>query len=252
MNNLLGGKGPNYLSRGLRLANRLYRKEHARLKYHKMARSYAQNGSIQTFDWDWDAIHYNRIALLNTLAARNPNAAYLEIGCFRNYLFNSLPLPIKVGVDPRQGGTVRATSDAFFASNTRKFDLIFIDGLHTYDQVHRDVANALKVINPGGWIAMHDMLPRNPMEQHEELTGITEWVGQSWKVAFELLETEGVDFKIVKIDYGVGVIRVETPGTELADRRASLDGMQFEYLYDNHTRLPLVSWEEALPWLREA
>ncbi|GLK72512.1 hypothetical protein KHC23_23310 [Ancylobacter dichloromethanicus] len=83
MNKFFGENGNDYLSRGLRLANRLYRKEHDRLLYRKAARDYAKKGTTQLIDWDWDAILYNRVALLNTLAARNPNASYLEIGCFR-------------------------------------------------------------------------------------------------------------------------------------------------------------------------
>lgn len=236
--------------RALRFAQRYRHKARLNAAYLKNKQEYERQGQGWKIDWNWKATHYNRIALLNVLAARNPTGAYLEIGCFKNDLFDSIPLAVKVGVDPVQGGTVRATSDAFFATNTQKFDLIFIDGLHTYDQVHRDVANALKAIKPGGWIAMHDMLPSNVMEQHEPYSEITAWVGQGWKVAFELLQTEGVDFKIVKIDHGVGVIRVLEPGSELADLSGPLGGPQFPYFYANYNRLPLATWEEALPWLR--
>ncbi|SCW94890.1 class I SAM-dependent methyltransferase [Ancylobacter rudongensis] len=250
---MIDRKSTSVFARAGRFANALIHNERQQAWYHRVEREYSRLGQDQKFDWNWKATHYNRIALLTTLAARHPESAYLEIGCFKNALFDSLPLPVKVGVDPVQGGTVRATSDEFFASNTQKFDLIFIDGLHTYEQVHRDVANSLKAINPGGWIAMHDMLPGEVMEQHEPFirTG-RDWVGQGWKVAFELLKTEGVDFKIVKIDHGVGVIRVITPGTELADLSGPLNGPQFPYFCENYTRLPLVTWDEALPWLRTA
>ncbi|MDQ0349017.1 class I SAM-dependent methyltransferase [Ancylobacter vacuolatus] len=242
-----------YVSRVFRLANKLYQKELLTREYRRIEREYERQGQGWRIDWDWSAINYNRIALLNVLAARKFDGAYLEIGCFQNNLFDSMPIPLKIGVDPVQGGTVRATSDEFFASNTRKFDLIFIDGLHTYDQVRRDLVNALKVINPGGWIALHDMLPRSAMEQHDDLLPIGHpWVGQGWKVAFELLQTQGLDWRIVKIDYGVGVVRVETPGTALADLSSTLSGSTFPYFYENHPRLPIVTWEEALPWLREA
>lgn len=238
--------------RALRFAQRYRHKARLHAAYVKNQQEYERQGQGWKIDWNWKATHYNRIALLNVLAARRPEGAYLEIGCFKNDLFDSIPLVVKVGVDPVQGGTVRATSDAFFATNTQKFDLIFIDGLHTYDQVHRDVANALKAIKPGGWIAMHDMLPSNVMEQHEPYSEISAWVGQGWKVAFELLQTEGVDFKIVKIDHGVGVIRVLEPGSALADFSGTLGGPQFPYFYENYTRLPLATWDEALPWLRTA
>lgn len=239
-------------SRAVQFVNRAYLKLRSEAAFRKTELEYERQGQGGKIDWNWKGTNFNRVALLNVLAARNPTAAYLEIGCFKNDLFDSIPLPVKVGVDPVQGGTVRATSDAFFATNTQKFDLIFIDGLHTYDQVHRDVANALKAINPGGWIAMHDMLPSNAMEQHEPFPEIAAWVGGGWKVAFELLQTQGVDFKIVKIDHGVGVIRVLNPGSELADLSGQLSGPQFPYYYENYTRLPLASWDEALPWLRTA
>ena len=242
----------NYLSRAVRLAMRLYRVERDRLAYRRVEKQYAHRAFDKTIDWDWSAIRYNRVAVLNALAARKPDAAYLEIGCFRNEMFDALPLSKKVGVDPEQGGTIRATSDAFFASNTERFDLIFIDGEHSYDQVHRDVANALKAINPGGWIALHDMLPRNWIEQHNPPVRYGAWCGDGWKVAFELMQTEGIDFRIVKVDHGVGVIRVEKPGTDLADLGQAIGDAQFPYFYENHPRLPLVSWEEALPWMRRA
>jgi predicted O-methyltransferase YrrM len=38
----------------------------------------------------------------------------------------------------------------------RLFDLIFIDGAHDYDNVHRDIATALKWLKPGGILCGHD------------------------------------------------------------------------------------------------
>jgi len=55
----------------------------------------------------------------------------------------------KTGVDPSPRRVLaewemhQMASDAFFAANTSKFDLIFIDGLHTSDQVIKDIFNAL-------------------------------------------------------------------------------------------------------------
>ena len=67
-------------------------------------------------------------------------------------------------------------SDDFFKTSKDKFDVIFIDGLHTYDQVRRDVINSIKHLKEGGYIALHDMLPRNWKEQHIPI--ITGGVGQ--------------------------------------------------------------------------
>ena len=47
-------------------------------------------------------------------------------------------------------------SDKFFASNNKKFDIIFIDGDHTYAGAKRDFDNAVKCLNQGGIILIHD------------------------------------------------------------------------------------------------
>lgn len=47
-------------------------------------------------------------------------------------------------------------SDAFFASTQEKFDCIHIDGDHSYEQVHRDLTNALDAVVENGIIIMHD------------------------------------------------------------------------------------------------
>lgn len=51
------------------------------------------------------------------------------------------------------------TSDDFFASNTRTFDLVFIDGLYEAHQVLKYINNALRFLNPNGTILMHDCNP---------------------------------------------------------------------------------------------
>ena len=48
-------------------------------------------------------------------------------------------------------------SSDFFKLNTEKFDMIFIDGDHSYDGVKTDFVNALKFINDGGHIVLHDI-----------------------------------------------------------------------------------------------
>ena len=53
--------------------------------------------------------------------------SYLEIGTFKDELFNEIICEKKVGVDPFSGGTVRKTSDEFFSTNNQKFDCIYID-----------------------------------------------------------------------------------------------------------------------------
>jgi hypothetical protein len=203
------------------------------------------------FDWDWKATNYNRIALVNLLLAKKHDPAYLEIGCASNALFDSVPVRHKVGVDPAEGGTLRTTSDAFFAGNKTRFDVMFIDGLHTYEQVRNDVINALRHLNHNGWVALHDMLPRNWLEHHvPRLQG--NWTGDVWKVGFELAQSEGIDFKILKIDHGVGVFRKLQENATLHDMTSELHQQQFAYFCDNLEKLPLVEWGAAYNWITAA
>jgi hypothetical protein len=172
------------------------------------------------------------------------NPRYLEIGCDKNALFDSVPVSFKVGVDPASGGTIRCNSDVFFQTNSEKFDLVFIDGLHQYRQARRDLVNALEVVPAGGYVLLHDMLPSNWIEQHVPNISPMAWTGDVWKLAFELARTPGVDFSIIKIDHGVGVVKKKLGSVKLENLDHQLADVGFGYFYENHTSLPLVSWQD--------
>lgn len=222
----------------------------ASVKRRLLKRKYKHHADPRTLDWAWGSINFNRIALVNLLLGRISDPSYLEIGCETDSLFNSVPCSNKTGVDPALGGNIRKTSDDFFALNTKRFDVIFIDGLHTYEQVRKDLINSIKAIKDGGWIAIHDMLPGNWMECHVPIVSRGAWTGDVWKVAFELSMTDGIEFKILKIDHGVGVIKVLGRNTELKDLRAELTLKEFSYYYENLSRLPIVEWNDAQDWLK--
>jgi predicted O-methyltransferase YrrM len=54
----------------------------------------------------------------------------------------------------------KITSDDFFALNKLKFDIIYIDGDHRYEQVSRDINNAWECLNVGGQLIGHDVIHR--------------------------------------------------------------------------------------------
>jgi hypothetical protein len=221
------------------------------LKIKRRMLKYGHLAYDKTFDWDWKKTNFNRIALVNLLVSQKPDCAYLEIGCAANDLYDSVPVPNKVGVDPQNGGNVRKTSDDFFRANQAYFDVVFIDGLHTYDQLRRDIINSIRFLKPGGWIAFHDMLPRSWMEHQVPYLGLGPWTGDVWKVAFELSQTEGIDFKILKIDCGVGVIRLTKDKPILVDLTGELANQPFSYFYENVSRLPIIEWNDAQDWLHQ-
>ena len=100
-----------------------------------------------------------RTDLINYLITKHGYQTYLEIGLADGKNLESVIAPHKVGIDPSPASpaTHRMTSDAFFAVNKETFDIVFVDGLHLYEQALKDVENALACLNPGGVIVMHDL-----------------------------------------------------------------------------------------------
>ena len=157
-----------------------------------------------------DLDHYRIIPYLaNKLQAKS----YLEIGCADNQCFDKVTVANKVGVDPERGGTIRMTSDEFFSTNTKKFDLIFVDGLHKYEQVCIDIENSLRCLNLGGIIVMHDILPSNrfsaaPNKKDKKNKGVIAWNGDVWRAAFDMACRDDLVFRAVRCLHGVGIIQV--------------------------------------------
>ena len=63
--------------------------------------------------------------------------------------------------------------DYFARDNTARFDLIFLDGSHDPGVVYQEVPRALKGLQPGGYILLHDYYPlmRPLWEGAEPITG---------------------------------------------------------------------------------
>lgn len=194
--------------------------------------------------WNWDK-QYNRIAVINHLLGRFNEGMYLEIGCHLDELFNSIPTLNKVGVDPNLGGNYRVTSDEFFKENDKVFDVIFIDGLHTYQQCRTDFINSLEASKVGSWIVLHDLLPETWMQQHVPKLRIGgAWTGDVWKLAFEIYKTPGLDFSILELDHGVGVCRVNESNVKLFNRFEELKSRDFSFFYRNKDLLPIIGFNE--------
>lgn len=220
------------------------------IKNWRINKKYRHNYYEESLPWSWEKINYNRIAVLNLLLQKYSNPAYLEIGCASDLSFNSMSALDKTGVDPNEGGNVRKTSDDFFKDNKKSYDLIFIDGLHTYSQVRVDIINALNCLRLGGAIVLHDMLPRNWKESNVPRINLESSTGSVWKVAFELIKTEGIDFNIIKIDHGVGVLIKKMENIEMKNYENWLSEKEFKYFYENLNLLPIIEWNEGFHWLK--
>jgi hypothetical protein len=109
--------------------------------------------------------------------------AYLEVGVEKGETFSSVNASQKVAVDPKFKFDPKSesfaidnayyheiTSDSFFESihYTWKFDLIFLDGLHEYEQTYRDFVNSLTILNEKGIIVMDDTFPNDVFSSHRQ------------------------------------------------------------------------------------
>lgn len=204
----------------------------------------------KTINIDWDKLPLNRINLINTIITKFKLKNYLEVGCQNDFLFNNVKIENKTGVDPISGGTIRLTSDDFFRQNKQSFDIIFIDGLHEYKQLRRDVINSFNSINESGWILIHDLVPRNWLEEHVPRIN-SNWCGDIWKISFELMQIKEINFNIALIDMGVGIIKVNKKKVKLNNDFDYLSKKRFNYFIKNFNTLPKKNHNEILKWISQ-
>lgn len=216
----------------------------------------------------------NRTNLLNHLVETCNLETYLEIGvqdAVQN--FNKIICTHKVSVDPDPTAKAmfQRTSDEFFdkirgytkgnegpvtpeirqlcdmfARNENlvknklslrvQFDLIFIDGLHTAEQVKKDFENALGILSPNGFIVLHDCSPEK--EEHAMVPRRAErghWNGDVYRFAATIVNAKTVD-----VDNGCLVFKNALP--VYRDERISWD-----YFNTNRKQLlNLISWDEFI------
>ena len=154
--------------------------------------------------YDWGK-YPKRFEIIQDIIDFKKYNSYLEIGCDRNQSFSNIKIEKRVGVDPVEGGTHKMTSDHFFSINKDNFDIIFIDGLHEYSQVMKDIKNSLKFLNKDGIILLHDCLPRTIWNQITPRLN-SDWNGDVWKSIVHCRTLENIDTYTFIADRGIGLI----------------------------------------------
>ena len=197
--------------------------------------------SFKNLSYEWKKNPINRTVIINFIIKKIieqnninniNNINYLEIGCFDNANFNNINFKNinKIGVDPVSGGNFRTTSDKFFLKNKTRFDCIFIDGLHIYEQVQKDFLNSLKFLKKGGYIILHDCIPRNFIEENiPRFPSNKPWTGDVWKVCMEITKNPEMNFKIFMCDNGVGVFKKDKDNNNYYKLNYILKNKRFKY-----------------------
>lgn len=204
-----------------------------------------------------------RHEFINYIAKHIHASSYLEIGVETGLNFSLIQIDLKIGIDPilmnasKSGILIETTSDKFFRTNAHKFDIIFIDGNHLYEQVLKDFENSLKNISSKGIIVLHDCNPTKiaqqsrPPVQHE-------WCGDVWKVVAKIRSEGEHEVFVIDSDYGLGFV-IPNVKVEKLKLPVPWKHLTWTHLHNyRKTLLNLISVEEfknyfrltALPLLR--
>jgi len=169
--------------------------------------------------------HSPAAVFLNMLISRYNLNSVLEIGSDYGYTAEQLANAKVVAVDPdpkyyvpiryrRRLKLETKTSDEFFRKNSKKFNLIYIDGLHTFKQVTRDLINSIKSLrdNSRGFIVIDDIYPNDRFSILKTYTEAYSarihnlgdkndhsWTGDVYKIVF-LLHKANINFYSIKYD----------------------------------------------------
>jgi len=182
--------------------------------------------------------NFDRWNIIDYLIKKNNYKSYLEIGCDKNQLFSKVNIQDKIGVDPVSGGNVRKTSDQFFLENQKKFDIIFIDGLHVYRQVKKDILNSINCLNKNGIVLVHDCMPDSLSKQAVPRYKM-QWNGDVWKAIVDLRQNKDLNIFTCEIDQGIGIIKNDINSSVLRLEKPveKLKFKDYFYNYKNYMRV---------------
>ena len=201
---------------------RIFNKLYCEIFIENFKKKISFNFTENCFRWD----------LIDYLIKKYNYKDYLEIGCDQDQLFSKIDLENKIGVDPYSGGNIRKTSDDFFRENSKFFDLVFIDGLHEYRQVKRDILNSIKFLNVNGIILVHDCLPDSLGKQAVPRYKM-QWNGDVWKAIVDLRRDENLEIFTCEVDQGIGIIQKKKNSSVLKINK-NIDNLKFKDFYLNH------------------
>ena len=187
---------------------------------------------FKRFNYDWSN-YPGRFEIIQKIIDKKKYENYLEIGCDKDSNFSKIKVKNKIGVDPLSGGNLKMTSNDFFKNNKTFFDCIFIDGLHIYEQVRKDILNSIKFLNPNGIIILHDCMPLKIWNQIvPKMYG--HWNGDVWKAIVEARTMKDIDTYTCKADHGLGMIFKRKNKNLLSLDITNFKKLKFKDYYINH------------------
>ncbi len=221
--------------------------------------------------------------VLQGLLDLHPDASYLEVGVHSGLTFRPLKAARKVAVDPDfrfnlpDPAVTHAleyhpvTSDVFFGQivdPSRKFDVIYLDGLHTAEQTLRDLLNAVEHLKDDGVIVIDDVVPTSYAASLPDIddfllardrisveTPHDAWMGDVFKlVYFVEAFMQAFDYGVVSENHGQMVLwRKRRPAVEHPTRTLEWIGrMDLITMHKNLRDLRQMPYVEILEAYRGA
>lgn len=109
--------------------------------------------------------------------------------------------------------TYRMDSDTAFnmiRDEGKHYDIILVDGFHSFDQQSRDVIHSLERLTPNGTVLVHDACPPHEWMVGEKQVKYVEWSGDAYKVVVQMRMTRpDLSIRTVDTDLGCALIRNE-------------------------------------------
>jgi hypothetical protein len=217
---------------------------------------------------------------LRRLGALNGAARYLEIGVCNGDTFLNVEFPVADAVDPRFQFDIVAfaregarflskTSDDFFREDTvgQVYDLMFLDGLHTFEQCFRDFCASMAHAHERTIWLIDDTVPNDAFSIRKNMKetwrlraahGIKSpaWHGDVFKTLFAIHDFfPTFDYRTVEGTGNPQTIVIRSPRRDFAPRWNSLEAIsRCDYMdfLDNRDILKSVSEDEAVAWAATA
>jgi hypothetical protein len=199
---------------------------------------------------------------------------YLEIGVQTGLCLFKIKADKKLAVDPQfrikitkrikayiknlsnfNNEFFELTSDDFFEQKADYIktigglDVVFIDGLHLYEQVLKDIKNSLNYLNEGGIVLLHDC---SPLSETAALRGMSSeevmatnppnwkgiWNGDVWK-SIVVMRSERPDLKIIVFDcdHGIGMIKKGNAEGKLSFSSKEIEELKYADLDKDRSNL---------------
>ena len=177
--------------------------------------------------------------IINYIIQKKNYKSYLEIGTEYGYNFDEINIEFKECCDidnTKHKITYHMTSDEMFANMSldKKYDIIFIDGMHDEEYVDRDIINSLKHLNKNGIVCVHDVIPSAAeMQVKSEVFKFGDcWTGDVWKSITKLQDNNLEFYTINNNEFGLTIIKYkENPhGLTIPQYKSSI---RYNYVFND-------------------